>query len=578
MTERDLAQNLHDRWWRINNLYYIQDEQGHEVLFKCNPVQAILYYALHYFNLIPKSRQHGITTFICVMMLDFALFNKGVWCGVIAQGLQQAGIIFAAKIKYPYERLPETLKAQATIETLKDEGSQMIFGNGSKIIVATSLRSGTYQWVHVSEMGPIERFYPLRAREIVSGTLETVHEGGWITIESTSCGPIGYFHKMHLESRKREKLGLEPGKMQYKEHFFAWFMKESNTTDPRFIIVPEEVEKYLDDLSEQIVKDGTWDKPLTQGQRAFYAEKYKLLGDEIYREHPSTIDEAFKSSAAMVFNTSHIANLEKACCDPVERIEFIDISREDGIVEPEPVEVDRLLDFWKVWRKPHHNHSYIVYGDVCEGLASDPKDMDPDSDYHYAGIFDRSTQEVVATYHGRCDTMEYGQQMLMAAIHYNNAWASPEVNSVGLAVLNELKRAGYNNIYQRQGKEEEHVEEGTPKLGLRITALNRKPYLVTLKQVFRDGDIVIYDQGIIDELRVFVNKNGKWQAETGYHDDAVMMLLGLVQLHIQCPFDDGKIHQTSVHHTTDPEAIPEVHQLAVAGAVDTFEDDDEYDY
>ena len=53
---------LADRWWRLNNLYWIKDRYGRKVLFKPNAVQAALDDDLHTLNLVLKSRQHGITT------------------------------------------------------------------------------------------------------------------------------------------------------------------------------------------------------------------------------------------------------------------------------------------------------------------------------------------------------------------------------------------------------------------------------------------------------------------------------------------------------------------------------------
>ncbi|KKM06462.1 hypothetical protein LCGC14_1743840, partial [marine sediment metagenome] len=78
---------LGNRFWRLNHLYYILDQDGDRVLFKMNIVQKILYFALWWLNIIPKSRQHGITTFIALFMLDACLFNSNMRCGIIAHKL-----------------------------------------------------------------------------------------------------------------------------------------------------------------------------------------------------------------------------------------------------------------------------------------------------------------------------------------------------------------------------------------------------------------------------------------------------------------------------------------------------------
>jgi len=75
---------LGNRFWRLNHLYYILNEQGERMLFTLNAVQRVLYFALWWLNIIPKSRQHGITPFIAIFMLDGCLFNSNVRAAIIA--------------------------------------------------------------------------------------------------------------------------------------------------------------------------------------------------------------------------------------------------------------------------------------------------------------------------------------------------------------------------------------------------------------------------------------------------------------------------------------------------------------
>ena len=292
MTERDLKKNMADRLWRLNNLYYISNEQGQRVLFKCRPVQLLFYKALHWLNIILKSRQHGITTFCCIMMLDMCLFNSNTKAGVIAHNQQAATEIFRDKIKYPYSQLPEAIRK--AVSTTKDDANQLIFTNNSSLATATSFRSGTLQWVHVSELGKICAKTPERAIEIQSGTLEAVHEGSFITIESTAEGSAGLFYDMCHEAEALKTTGRKLGPMDYKFHFFAWYQDPKNTTDEAYVMVDEKMNLYLNKVQEYI--DATnYNIKLTLGQRAWYTAKKKKLKLLIYREHPSTPDEAFKA-------------------------------------------------------------------------------------------------------------------------------------------------------------------------------------------------------------------------------------------------------------------------------------------
>lgn len=64
------------------------------------------------------------------------------------------------------------MKAHYSVKT--DSVNEMSFSNGSTISVRTSFRSGTIQFLHISEFGKICAKYPDRAKEIVTGAIEAV--------------------------------------------------------------------------------------------------------------------------------------------------------------------------------------------------------------------------------------------------------------------------------------------------------------------------------------------------------------------------------------------------------------------
>jgi hypothetical protein len=286
-TSGDLKTCMNSQLWRLNNLYFIINERGESVLFRLNAVQYKYYSARHYFNIILKSRQHGITTLCCLLILDTCLFVDNTATGIIAHKLTATLDIFRNKIKYPYDHLPKAILAQK--EAIKDDACQLILNNSSSITVATSLRSGTYQMIHVSEHGKICAKTPQKAEELKTGTLETVHEGSSITIESTAEGRTGDFYDWFTEADVKAKDHIPLGKLDYKRHFFAWYEDPKNTTDPQYIEITDNIKEYFVKLSRGL------DYSFSPGQIAWYANKAKKLGILIYREHPTTPDEAFKS-------------------------------------------------------------------------------------------------------------------------------------------------------------------------------------------------------------------------------------------------------------------------------------------
>jgi len=268
-----------------------------------NPVQMTLYLALWWLNIIPKSRQHGITTFIALFMLDACLFNSNIRAGIIAHKLADAKKIFRDKIRYAYDNLPEDLKDARTL--IKEAEQEIVFSNNSGIYVGTSMRSGTLQYLHISEYGWICTHAPLKAAEVKTGAMETVHQGGMIFIESTAEGPVGDFPEMCKEAENIQLSGRELGQMDYKLHFFAWHEKESNVADPRFIEITPEQHEYFDKLEK------IYNKKITHEQRAYYIGKKKILKHLIYKEHPSTLEECLIASVEGSYYAQEIAQMRE---------------------------------------------------------------------------------------------------------------------------------------------------------------------------------------------------------------------------------------------------------------------------
>ena len=115
--------NLSDAWWRLNNLYFIKDKQGNKVRFKWNWAQKDLYNNMWYLNVILKARQLGMTTAIQIFMLDRALFNDNMNCGIVAHNREDAEAFFSDKIKFAYDNLPADLRntLKATSNTVPSE-------------------------------------------------------------------------------------------------------------------------------------------------------------------------------------------------------------------------------------------------------------------------------------------------------------------------------------------------------------------------------------------------------------------------------------------------------------------------
>lgn len=301
-----------DQGWRLNNLYWITDKEGQKVRFTLNWAQAELLKDLHFLNLILKARQLGFTTFIQLYMLDICIFHPDTRAGVIAHTKDDAEAIFRDKIKFPYDNLPDQIKAATPI--VRDNTTTLELGNNSIIRVGTSLRGGTLQYLHVSEFGKICAKYPEKAREIITGAINTIEAGQVAWIESTAEGQEGRFYDMCETAQAKQRIGTKLTSLDWKFHFFPWWKEPSYVLDPRDVIVPDSIAKYLKELVAEGIN-------ITPEQAAWYAKKAETQREDMKREYPSTPKEAFEASVEGAYYGLQIAKAEsdgRICRVPYE--------------------------------------------------------------------------------------------------------------------------------------------------------------------------------------------------------------------------------------------------------------------
>lgn len=263
--------------------------------FSPNWAQTILLQDSSPCKIILKARQLGITTFCCINALDQVLWQDGIQAGIIAHTLDDASNIFEDKLKYAFDCLHPAIRQRFRLKG--DSAKELAFSHGSLIRVGTSLRSSTLQYLHISEFGKICAKNPDKAREVVTGALNTVHAGQSITIESTAEGKEGYFYDM---CQKAEQTNPETS-LDFKFFFFPWWKHTEYT-----IGVPVALSQDLRDYFAKLSLEGV---SLTDPQKWWYAKKWETQGEDIFREFPSTSNEAFSSSQEGYWYASYIKEL-----------------------------------------------------------------------------------------------------------------------------------------------------------------------------------------------------------------------------------------------------------------------------
>jgi hypothetical protein len=278
---------LSDRYWRMNNLYWIQDKSGQVVPFRMNESQAQFWHDMWWLNVILKDRQRGFSTEIAIFILDSCVFKSSTQAGIIDITLPDAKKKLD-KIRFAYDRLPEDIREACPMITDAKESLEWI--NGSRVDVSTSHRGGTLQILHVSEYGKIAARKPEVAREIRTGAFNTVGPENFIFVESTAEGSEGDYYEMCQEAQRLRQEGLDLTTLDFKFHFFGWWMGTENQLPPHAVAVSPEINEYLDKVESVI------GEKITPAKRAWYAKKSSQQRDDMKREFPSTPQEAFESA------------------------------------------------------------------------------------------------------------------------------------------------------------------------------------------------------------------------------------------------------------------------------------------
>lgn len=301
---------LRFKWFRLHCIYHIKTKDGEKALFTPNHAQESYYKESHQNDIILKARQLGFTTFVMIDKLDDCMFKKNFSSGCIAHSDKDSKEIYRNKIRFAYQNIkPEIVQMLAMIGyklpvPINDKDNGYVFSNGSSINVSTGYRGGTLQALHISEFGKIVRKYPDKAKEIVTGAFNSVGKNCTKTIESTAEGKQGYFYDYCTVAKKLKDQGKQPASLQFKFHFFSWWM------DPEYFIdedvdIPERLHVYFDSLKNKHGID------LTLEQKKWYTLIESDQGDDMKREYPSTPEEAFEQAIEGAYYAKQFASIYK---------------------------------------------------------------------------------------------------------------------------------------------------------------------------------------------------------------------------------------------------------------------------
>jgi hypothetical protein len=474
---------------------------------------------------ILKSRQIGLTT-----MTANRNFVK-TWANDNRRAITVAHLDLRAqeilgKIKFAYSKLPPQVRfelsqdSKAALE-FADFNSKMFICSAATIKSIELARGDTVQDVHASELtrwaDPEHGMFELQqVCHMLAGTS--------IVIETTGKRYGSWAHKFWQLTKA--------GKTPYRPIFLKWQddpecdLDRGTWTDEMRDRFMREVWEYCPDLIErgQIfnLKPGCiyW---------AYLKLRDQCNGnwESFIEDYPCSDEEAWRSKGDLYFGANNIIKL----LHRVQEIPYVGYkltleNLENGFKSFGELTHVTELDFdsdeaWIcVWKGPMDGRRYVVPSDSSSGTGSDFS-----SNY----VQDMYTGEQMTEFSGMVQPHQNAIVMESLARIYNCALAAPEVNSMGMATLQELKRK-YPHIFIWRSLDD-NKQRLSNKLGWYTSEKSRNLMLALAKRVVEEvasdnvlTNGVIRSTRLINQMRTFVNDpiTGRPEAASGCNDDCVI--------------------------------------------------------
>lgn len=522
----------------------IVDKKGDQVPLIHNSVQARINAKKYELRsqgklvriIVLKPRQCGVSTDAQGSML----YNTGTKknrTGLIVAHTQTATTIIFEKSRYMHGNLPEHVKPLIKASNAKE----LVFdrptgykgkgkGLNSKISIQTAGdvgigRGDTIHYFHGSEFafwpspegkGPKKQLAGIMAA--MPKTLDTE-----ATIESTANG-YNDFKELCDDAKA--------GKNEWTLLFFAWHDFELNVME----CTDEDYERLINSLDNNIheylfgKQNGNKKTPgivdtfnLSKEQVNWWVWTYRNdnNGDlnMMKQENPSTYDEAFLATGTPVFDNQkvslRIAYLENKYKKKPPKcgrfyFEWGNPDTNDYIKDSSIKWVDDPNGFVTIYEPPQQGYPYVIGGDTKgEGR-----------DFYSGTVINNVTGNRVATIRN-CwtNSKPYTWQMYCLGVYYNLALIGIEVN-FNTAPIEELERLHYSRQYTRR-RYDDFTKEYKNAYGWKTDGNTRPLIIDKAIHLIEDNIGLFNDITMLEECLTFIYKDGRPDAMSGKHDDAL---------------------------------------------------------
>ena len=299
-----------------------------------------------------------------------------------------------------------------------------------------------------------------RIEDIWGSSQQTLAEGGKAIVLSTPNGTGNFFHRMWAKAEEGTN-GFIPIRLPWTVH-------------------PERDEEWRTQQDDEL------------GRRMAAQE----------------CDCDFTTSGNTVFEPEIMNFVEKTnICDPVERRGI------EGSLH--------------IWEYPDYTRKYMITADVARGDSLD---------YSAFHIIDIEESKQIGEFKAQIGTKEFGHMLVAIATEYNNALLVVENANIGWNTIQVIIDKGYQNLYYSPkgdaatnadaflAKGYDTIDPTKMVPGFTMSLKTRPLTIGKLDAYLREKSIIIQGKRTLEEMRTFIWRNGRAEAQLGYNDDLVMSL------------------------------------------------------
>lgn len=502
-TSRFVQKKINDKW--------------EEVVKQNRPVQFI----------ILKARRHGVSTYVQSRMFH-GCHTKSHMQGITIAADDEGCEYIHGMSQIYYEYLPNELKPQTKYKsksrlvfdlpktTLDKLGGVNIGLKSTMKTVSCNNKAGLgtgNHFIHFSEYASYRD-----AEGVRKALIPTAFNvpGTFVIIESTANGLVGAGAPFYEEWQKA-KAGDSP----FEPLFFSWLEHEGYrmplpVSEAEFIDAMDEEEKELRDKYHATYEQLQWRRNQI-GMLGSVEGSQKNGLENFHEQYPTTDDEAFIVSGRNVFDRNRLKTYKQHCEPYKWRGDLYGgkFNRDAG-------------GELKIWEWPIQNEIYII--------GIDPASGEPGAtDFGCMQVFRVGDRRKglwgvqVAEWHGKVDAAILGQSAVTLGKMFGNAMLVPEIYGYGDAVLAEILKNNYWNVYKR--KQRGVIPQPGHLYGWRTDMTSKKTITTLGRHIINQGFVWLNSEALVDEMMIFVrdSTSERMSAYGRGKDDRVMAFLITMQ-------------------------------------------------